>query len=189
MNGAWVFIIGGACTAAMLALPKLGTQVRDAARNNRLSPEGARTHTDEGFSFTANGPLGQVAPLFGADKERVWAPGWDPQFVYPVPRADQQGMVFTTTHDHGQAVWVNTLFDEKSGRFQYVYVVPGALVTVIRIQLRPQGEQTKVDVEYDRTALSSEMDAPVRRMAEHDRASGPEWQEQINTYLTNASQR
>ena len=51
-------------------------------------------HTRTAFDFTVNAPLEQAAPLFGADKERVWAPGWNPQFLYPNPAHDQQGMVF-----------------------------------------------------------------------------------------------
>jgi hypothetical protein len=105
------------------------------------------------------------------------------------PTADEQGMVFTTAHDHLTAAWVNTLFDENNERFQYVYMVPAALVTVIRIQLEPQGENTKVDVEYERTALNPETDAHVRRMAGGDRKSGPEWEEQVNEYLRKVGKR
>jgi hypothetical protein len=66
---------------------------------------------------------------------------------------------------------------------QYVYVIPDALVTVITLRLTLQGQQTHVEVEYDRTALNSEADGHVRRMAEQDRGSGPEWEKQINGYL------
>jgi hypothetical protein len=133
--------------------------------------------------------MSEVAPLFGAEKERVWAPGWDPQFIHPVPTADREGMVFTVKHDHLKAAWVNTAFDLRAGRMQYVYVIPDALVTVITIQLTPQGNQTRVDVAYDRTALSAEADAHVRHMAEGDRSSGPDWEKQINGYLATASKR
>jgi hypothetical protein len=148
----------------------------------------ARVHTEEKFSFLAKAPLEQVAPLFGADKERVWAPKWNPQFVHPLPATDEEGMVFTVTHnEHLRAAWVNTMFDVKNGRIQYVYVIPDALVTVINLKLTPQGEQTKVDVEYERTALSPEADSHVQHMAEGDRRAGPEWEKQVNGYLAGGS--
>jgi hypothetical protein len=187
MKGAWIFVIGIVCGAAVTAVPKLVMHLHAAWHHVGTLGNSDRVHSEEQFSFIANGPLEQVAPLFGADKERTWAPGWNPEFVHPVPAADQQGMVFTTAHGHLTAAWVNTLFDKKSGRFQYVYVVPDVLVTVIRIQLQPQGERTKVDVEYERTALSPETDAHVRRMAEGDHKSGPEWEQQVNGYLQSVS--
>ena len=142
-----------------------------------------RVHSEEKFVFTANAAIEEVGPLFGADRERVWAPGWVPQFVHPVPAADQEGMVFTVAHDHLRATWVNTVFDLSNGRVQYVYVLPEHLVTVITLRLQAEGKRTRVDVEYDRTSLVPEADPMVERMAEHDRASGPEWEKQINGYL------
>jgi hypothetical protein len=92
-------------------------------------------------------------------------------------------MVFVAAHSHRKSVWVNTEFDAKKGRIRYVYVIPDMLVTLITLQLTPEGDKTRVEVEYDRTALSAEADAHVRHMAEGDCASGPEWEKQVNGYL------
>lgn len=186
MKSALIFALGAICGAVLMAAPRVAAHLHAALRggHGRQSGTGeARAHSEEKFSFVANGPMEQVAPLFGAERERVWAPGWNPQFVYPMPAADREGMVFTVAHDHLRAAWVNTALDLKNGRIQYVYVVPDALVTVITLQLTAQGDKTKVDVEYDRTALSADADAHVRRMAEGDRRSGPEWEQQVNGYL------
>ena len=51
-------------------------------------------HTRTEFSFTVDAPFEQVVPLFGAHEERKWAADWNPQFVYPSPARDQQGMSF-----------------------------------------------------------------------------------------------
>jgi hypothetical protein len=189
VKGIAFFVIGLLCGAVVMALPRVLAHVRGALHNSHRAsaPEGSRTHTEERFAFTANGPMDKVAPLFGADRERVWAPGWNPQFLHPVPAADQEGMVFTVAHDHVKAAWVNTLFDLKAGRIQYAYVIPDALVTVIDLKLTPQGSQTRVEVEYDRTALSAEADAHVQHMAEGDRRSGPEWEQQVNAYLSTSN--
>ncbi len=147
------------------------------------SPPGVRAHTEAKFTFTANAPINRVAPLMGADKERIWAPNWDPLFLHPSPATDVPGMVFTVRHHHLQAVWVNTDLDLANGRVQYVYVIPEIMLTVITLKLNPDGNQTRVEVEYDRTALTPEADARVREMAAQDRASGPEWEQQVNQHL------
>ena len=95
-------------------------------------------------------------------------------------------MVFTTIHSGRQATWVNTQFDVKNGRVQCVYVVPERMVTVITLNLIPEGNQTRVEVQYDRTALSPEADVSVEHFAEEDRKAGAEWEEQVNEYLEKA---
>ena len=113
----------------------------------------------------------------------MWSPDWNPQFLYPLPAADARGMVFTVTHGHQKSVWVNTQLDWKNGRVQYVYVIPDVLATLITLELTAEGDKTRVDVEYERTALSADADEHVRKMAEKDRAAGPEWEKQVNGWL------
>jgi len=184
------FLLGLTCGAALALLPGAAAHLHAAARalhGGEAASGSARAHTEEKFSFTAHAPMDQVAPLFGADNERAWAPHWDPQFVHPLPAADREGMVFTVAHDHLRAAWVNTAFDldyeHKTGHIQYVYVIPDLLVTVITLKVTPEASQTHVEVAYDRTALSPEGDDHVRHMAKQDRQSGPEWEKQIDTYL------
>jgi hypothetical protein len=188
VRGSWLFVIGAICgVAAAMVFPLAAAHLHAALHGWHGAPSepgGARVHTEEQFAFTANAPMDRVAPLFGAEKERVWAADWNPQFVYPLPATDKEGMVFTVAHgSHLRAAWVNTMFDLQNGRIQYVYVIPDAMVTIIHLKLAPAGQQTKVEVEYDRTALSAEADVHVRHMAEGDRRSGPEWEKQVNGWL------
>jgi hypothetical protein len=191
MKGIWLFVLGAACGVFVMAIPSAVAHLHAALQTGHSGTTSAeeRTHTEEKFEFTARASMDEVAPLFGADKERVWSPQWNPQFIHPLPMADQEGMVFTVAHDHLRAAWVNTALDLKNGRIQYVYVIPDALVTVITLQLTPQGNQTRVEVKYERTALSPEADAHVRHMAEGDRTSGPDWEKQVNGYLERVGSR
>jgi hypothetical protein len=192
MKAAWVFALGAVCGVVVMALPRVITHLHAAvhqAHSDSQTPGDVRVHTEEKFVFAVNAPMEQVAPLLGAERERAWAPGWDPQFVHPLPAADVPGMVFVVAHSHRKSVWVNTEFDAKKGRIQYVYVIPDALVTLITLQLTPEGNKTRVEVEYERTALSAEADAHVRHLAEGDRTSGPEWEKQVNGYLGRVSSR
>ncbi len=186
MNKAWLLLIGLACGFFAGAWPWFATHLRGMVHTGSLAPSTSgsrRVHTEERFSVIVYAPMERVMPLFGADKERVWAPEWNPQFVYPVPAADVRGMVFTLAHKYGKSVWLNTQFDWKNGRVQYVYVIPDALATLITLQLYAEGDKTRVEVDYDRTALSTEADTHVRQLAERDRTRGPEWERQIGEYL------
>ncbi len=146
-------------------------------------PPGERTHTERSFEFTAEAPMSVVAPLFGAHEERLWAPGWEPRFIWPTPAEDRTGMVFTVSGRHGKAVWINTRFDPEAGCIQYAYVIEGTMSTLITLSLAPQAAHTHVVVVYQRTSLSAHSDALVEQMAEQDGQAGPEWAAQINTYL------
>jgi hypothetical protein len=195
--------------------PKIAAHVRALLQTgaaNQSAGGAAATplaHTEKQFEFVANAPMSVVAPLFGAWKEREWAPGWDPKFVWPAPASvqaaapsaataqssapsgaqlptvslDREGMVFTVKHGHTHAAWVNTAFDLANGKIQYAYVVPDAMVTLITLRLTPEGARTRVHVEYDRTALDADLNAHVLQMADADGNAGPEWEQQVNDCL------
>jgi hypothetical protein len=179
-----LLVLGAISGLALALIPAVSVHLHMLTSAIRpASQTSVRAHTEEKFTFTANAPMDRVAPLFGADKERTWAPKWNPQFIHPSPAADVQGMVFTVAHHHLQAAWVNTELDFANGRIQYVYVIPDIMLTMITLKVKPEGDRTDVEVEYDRTALTPDADARVREMAAQDRVSGPEWENQINQYL------
>jgi hypothetical protein len=144
----------------------------------------ALLHTREQFSLVANAPFDIAWPLFGADKERAWAPDWEPVFLWPEKAFDEEGMVFKVRHGEKSAVWVNTAFDRIARRIQYVYVIPDVVVTVITLRLTPDRHSTAVDVVYERTALADAANEIVKDMAARDRVAGKEWSQQINTHLS-----
>ena len=185
MRSALLLVMGAICGAVIMLAPGVAAHLRAVLRDGHVGQGvsgGARAHTEERFAFIANAPMDRVAPLFGAEGERVWAPDWDPQFVYPIPAADHEGMVFTVAHDHRKSVWVNTEFDAKNGRIQYAYVLPDIMVTLITLRLTPEANQTRVEVKYDRTSLSPEADAHVRQTAEQHH-KGADWEKEVNGYL------
>lgn len=145
-----------------------------------------RIHVERSFEFVAEGSMETVAPLFGADRERVWAEDWHPEFVWPQPAADREGMVFLLDHDGRTAVWVNTVFDLTGGLFQYIYVIPECLVTRITIRLTPQGAATHVHVTYARTALAAAANDQVETMAARDASAATEWSQSINGWFSRA---
>ena len=80
-------------------------------------------HTATEFRLEVSLPYAQVAPLFGALAEQKWAPDWRPQFVYPLPAADQEGSVFKVEHCSQSSIWITTVFNLPGGHIQYVYLL------------------------------------------------------------------
>lgn len=143
-------------------------------------------HVRNSFDFTVNAPQSVVAPLFGAHRERAWAEGWDPQFVYPQPAEDRPGEIFIINHGRHSSTWVNTALDLEKGHIQYAYVIPEAMAVLIDIRLAASGPSaTHVVVIYERTALALELNDHVRQQGESDAKAAPHWQRAIEDYLKN----
>jgi hypothetical protein len=163
-----------------LALMMISTSL--PAQEPASSP--ALVHTRTEFKFTVDAPFEQAAPLFGANEERKWSPDWNPQFIYPTPARDQEGMVFQVAHGRYSSTWVNTAFDLAAGHIQYAYVLNDAMTTLIDIHLtRESAQKTGVTVVYERTALLPEANEHVQHFTQGDEKSGKEWSEAINGYF------
>jgi hypothetical protein len=105
-------------------------------------------------------------------------------FIYPQPVEDKAGAVFTVERHGHKAIWINTAFDLGNGHMQYAYFIPEALVTLVDVRLaRRDSSTTDVTVIYERTALSTEANAHVKRLGESDATMGKEWETAINDYF------
>ena len=173
-----LLIVLGVAALAWLALFYHLHRRRAAARR-------AVVHVRNEFEFTAHAPYRVVAPLFGAEGERAWSGGnWDPHFLYPQPAEDIQGAVFTIRHGHRHSYWINTCFDQSARHFQYVYVIPEAMVVLIDVRFSEvDAANTKVNVAYERTALDPGANAHVQELGNADRQGGKEWGTAVNDYL------
>jgi hypothetical protein len=170
--------------SAVMSFVAIVTSSTACAQAPPASTEAAPLHTRTEFSFTVDAPFDQVAPLFGANEERKWSPGWNPQFIYPTPACDLQGMVFKVAHGQLTSVWVNTAFDLAAGHIQYAYVLNDAMATLIDIHLtRESAQKTGVTVVYERTALLPEASEHVQYFTKSDAGAGKEWGDAMNSYF------
>jgi hypothetical protein len=148
-------------------------------------PPESYAHVRTSFDLLVHAPYALAAPLFGPLGERAWAGvEWDPKFIHPQPPSDVEGAVFTVSGGPLTKVWVTTLFDLQVRRIQYVYFLPGLLVTTIDVRFKLiDAGTTQVNVVYTRTALTPQGNESVARMSEDDRKAGHEWQKAIDNYL------
>src|ERR1017187_10573713 len=170
--------------SAVMLFAAIATSSTACAQAPPASTEAAPLHTRTEFSFTVDASFDQVAPLFGANEERKWATHWNPQFIYPTPARDLQGMIFKVTHGQLTSVWVNTALDLATGHIQYAYVLNDAMTTLIDIHVtREVAQKTAVTVVYERTALMPEAKEHVQHFAKGDEGATKEWGDAMNSYF------
>ncbi len=162
-------------------------------QHQETTSSGPLTHVRNEFEFTAHASYAVTAPLFGPEGERAWGgEHWDPHFLYPLPAQDVRGAVFTVSHGHRSSYWINTAFDVNGHHFQYVYMIPDVMATLIDLHfVEVDSAHTKVNVVYERTALTPEGNQHVEEAGKSDSKNGPEWEKAINDYLAkqNATNR
>lgn len=102
-------------------------------------------------------PLEQAFLFFTPDGERLWVPGWSPQYLHPHGGPQREGAVFHTDADGEETLWMVTRFDPRAGLAEYVRVTPGSRFGTVSIRsVAESAAATAVHVTYRLTALSPE---------------------------------
>jgi hypothetical protein len=127
-------------------------------------------------SFHLDAPRSQVFPLFTAEGERAWAPGWNPE---KLSGAEERGSAFRTKHENGQeTIWVVTDYKPKEGRVSYARAALGSNIGLVDVICTdsPAGG-TDVSVRYTLSALSESGRAFVNHFltSEHYSQMIEEW--------------
>ena len=118
-------------------------------------------------SFSLDRPAREAFRLFEPEGERLWAEGWDPQYVHPRDGRAEAGMVFTTSHRGEATIWMLTRHEPDAGLVEYVRTTPGSRIARVTVQCAPLAQtRTRVTVIYAFTGLSESGNAYVRDMDE-----------------------
>ena len=110
-------------------------------------------------SFLLAAPIERVRPLFTAEGERAWAPGWDPVWA-DAEHLHEVGEVWTTSGPPA-TTWVTVQADAECVR--YARVAPGDSAGIVAVSFQAVPEGTRVTVAYDLSPLSE--DGAVRLTA------------------------
>ena len=114
------------------------------------------THTE---TFRIDQPAEIVFPLFSAEGENRWAPGWDYQPLSGTDCTQEDFIFLTKSHDHASSgedtIWIVKRYDPQAYIVQYYRVEPGEKVGLVTVRcLEVEGGATDVEVTYHYTALS-----------------------------------
>ncbi len=144
-------------------------------------------HVERSGSIRLHSAPDTVFPLFGPDREREWAEGWEPEAVWPGAVMAQEGAVFRTQHGAMEAVWVVSRFDAGERVVEYTTFRHEDRVTRITIQVEADAGHegwSVAQVTYALTALSGRGAIHMSHFSdEHYREIMQEWERDINAVL------
>jgi hypothetical protein len=127
-------------------------------------------------SFHLDAPLVRVFPLFTAQGERAWAPGWEPRIL---SGAEERGSAFVTTAHGGNTVtWIVIDYRPAEGRASYARLVQDSNIGIVDVICTEAGSGgTDISVRYTLTAVSEAGEAFVRQFLadQHYRTMIEEW--------------
>lgn len=123
--------------------------------------------------------------LFSPEGERLWVPGWDPEPLHPPHAAWEEGQIFRTREERGEAVWIVTRLDRVRHEVTYHRVEPGRYVARIEVRCRAAGErETEVSTAYTFLGLSEDGNEEIARMSrEAYDAKMARWERWIRAYV------
>jgi hypothetical protein len=116
-------------------------------------------------SFRLAAPLERVFPMFTAEGERSWAPGWEPVIL---SGAVERGSAFVTrAHSGIETTWIVADYRPAEGRVSYARLAQGSNIGLVDvICTAAEGGGTVVSVRYTLTGVSEQGRAFVREFLE-----------------------
>ena len=116
-------------------------------------------------SFRLDAPLERVFPLFTAEGERKWAPGWEPAML---SGAVERGSAFVTrAHSGIETTWIVADYRPAEGRVSYARLAQGSNIGLVDVSCTAaEGGGTVVSVRYTLTGVSEQGRAFVREFLE-----------------------
>lgn len=120
-------------------------------------------------SFRLEAPLARVLPLFTAEGERSWAPGWEPVIL----SGDvERGSAFATrAHGGIETTWIVIDYRPAEGRASYARLAQGSNIGIVDVACTEAGGGTMVTVRYTLTGVSEQGRTFVRQFLEPEHYS------------------
>jgi hypothetical protein len=129
------------------------------------------TFTARAVTLTGGLVLGagvdEVFRLFSPLGEKLWVPEWDPQLLHPAGSEWEEGLIFRTREETGDAVWIVSRLDLVSHDVTYHRVEPGRYVARIEVSCRALGDRsTEATVVYSFVGLSESGNREIAAMTQ-----------------------
>ena len=109
--------------------------------------------------FVIEQPIEILFPLFSAEGEKLWVPGWDYENIMGSNDLHEDYIFLTKNHDHAsaKAIWLVKRYDPDSYLVQFYKVEPDNKVGIITVRcIKIDTSKTQVEVTYEYIGLSVE---------------------------------
>lgn len=147
-------------------------------------------HTEE---FQVDQPVEVLFPLFSAEGEKHWVPGWDYRNIMGTNELHEDYIFVTQNHDHAasDAVWLVKKYEPASHYVEFYKVEPENKVGIISVRCNAiPGAKTSVSVSYEYIALSENGDEFITGFTDEKyREFIGEWKRLLETYFNTRESR
>lgn len=139
-------------------------------------------------TFQVQQPIEVLFPLFSAEGEKLWVPGWDYKNIMGTTGLHEDYIFVTESHDHAScdAIWLTKRHDPDSHYVEFYKVEPEEKVGIIIVKctsLSPSN--TSVTVNYKYIALSEKGELFIESFtAEEYKKFIGEWKRLLDEYFT-----
>ena len=107
--------------------------------------------------FQIDQPIEILFPLFSAEGEKLWVPGWEYENIMGSSDLHEDYIFLTKNHDHAStdAIWLVKKYVPESHFVEFYKVEPEDKVGVISVQCTSMDDSlTQIEVSYEYIALS-----------------------------------
>jgi len=111
--------------------------------------------------FEIDQPIKTLFPLFSAEGEKLWVPGWDYENIMGSTELHEDYIFLTKNHDHAStdAIWLVKRYEPESHLVQFYKVEPEDKVGVVTVPCTEIHKgKTIVNVSYEYIGLSKKGD-------------------------------
>jgi len=128
-----------------------------------------------------------VFPLFSAEGEKLWVPGWDYENIMESTELHEDYIFLTKNHDHAaaDAIWLVKRYEPDNFLVEFYKVEPEEKIGIITVQCTALSEdKTNINVTYEYIALEQKGNEFIDRFTsqEYEVFIG-EWQQLLETYF------
>jgi hypothetical protein len=132
-------------------------------------------------------PIQELFPLFSAEGEKKWVPGWSYENIMSSTELHEDYVFITKTHDHAttDAIWVVKKYEPENHCVQFYKVEPEDKVGIIEVVCTQITDtKTEVQVTYEYIGLSDKGNLFIKDFTSSKyKEIIAEWKSLLDTYF------
>ncbi len=137
--------------------------------------------------FQVAQPIDSLFPLFSAEGEKYWVPGWDYKNIMGTTELHEDYIFVTNSHDHASsdAIWLVKRHEPDSHYVEFYKVEPEEKVGIISVKCSSISQtKTNVSVSYEYVALSEKGNQFIAGFTKEDyKEFIGEWKKLLDKYF------
>lgn len=138
-------------------------------------------------SFQISQPIHLLFPLFSAEGEKLWVPGWDYKNIMGNNELHEDYVFLTKTHDHAStdAIWVVKKYEPENYLVQFYKVEPEDKIGIIEVKcIQLNKIVTEIQVTYEYIGLSDKGNQFIKEFTSSEyKLFISEWEKLLISYF------